>query len=326
MCKRKYWGWWILVVVVFTLSSLLSSYHTQIAMYLKPYQDQISKASWSWIIPTVLLIIVSFPPLFGHELIILVAGMVWGLWIGFAIACAGTFLGELATYFAFKHMISRRSQKIEERSVTYATLAKLMRDGGLMMVILVRASAMPGHVCTAMQATIGIGFWIFTIACFVTLPKQFALVYVGVMLGDPSLPSLEDDDKDGDRSSHDSSTSHHIISVVVFLITAFFTILSAYIVWMRMRKLRPIVKEEFERRGLPEFVSSTPDDPPIPPHDRHQSSDLPASFGTQHRTPSLLLEKDITQFDGRLNHPATSPDQVAHPSPASPVSVVRIRH
>ncbi|KAA1068691.1 hypothetical protein PGT21_015747 [Puccinia graminis f. sp. tritici] len=261
--QRKYWGWWLLLLVVLILSSLLSSYHTKVALYLKPYQAQIKDASWSWIVPTVLLIIVSFPPLFGHELIILVAGMIWGLWIGFAIACAGTFLGEIMTYYAFKHLISERSARVEAGSVTYASLAKLMREGGLTMVILVRASAMPGHVCTAMQATIGIGVWVFTIACLVTLPKQFALVYVGVLLGDPGL-----DPKDplGVQSSPSSSKhdaenqEHHRVSAAVFLLTGFFTLISAYIVWMRLRKIRPQVQQEFEARkfaqnGLPPLPS-----------------------------------------------------------------------
>lgn len=47
-----------------------------------------------WLIPIVILIIISFPPLFGHEIIGLLCGVVYGLWIGFVIVAAGTFLGE----------------------------------------------------------------------------------------------------------------------------------------------------------------------------------------------------------------------------------------
>jgi len=45
-----------------------------------------------------ILIVISFPPLFGHELIALLCGVVWGLWIGFAIVAAGTFLGESKSF------------------------------------------------------------------------------------------------------------------------------------------------------------------------------------------------------------------------------------
>jgi hypothetical protein len=47
-----------------------------------------------FLIPVAILIAISFPPLFGHEIIALLCGVVYGLWIGFAIVAAGTFLGE----------------------------------------------------------------------------------------------------------------------------------------------------------------------------------------------------------------------------------------
>jgi uncharacterized membrane protein YdjX (TVP38/TMEM64 family) len=46
------------------------------------------------LIPIAILIVISFPPLFGHELVALLCGVVYGLWIGFGIVAAGTFLGE----------------------------------------------------------------------------------------------------------------------------------------------------------------------------------------------------------------------------------------
>ena len=47
-----------------------------------------------WIIPIVILILISFPPLFGHELVALLCGVIYGLWEGFLVVAAGTFLGE----------------------------------------------------------------------------------------------------------------------------------------------------------------------------------------------------------------------------------------
>jgi uncharacterized membrane protein YdjX (TVP38/TMEM64 family) len=47
-----------------------------------------------WLIPIAILFVISFPPLFGHEIIALLCGVVYGLWIGFAIVAAGTFTGE----------------------------------------------------------------------------------------------------------------------------------------------------------------------------------------------------------------------------------------
>lgn len=36
--------------------------------------------------------------LFGHEIVAVLCGLVWGLWVGFAIVAAGTFLGEVGNF------------------------------------------------------------------------------------------------------------------------------------------------------------------------------------------------------------------------------------
>lgn len=69
-----------------------------------------------WLIPIAILFILSFPPvrtptrhyplcthalttqLFGHEIIAILVGVIWGLGVGFAIVAAGTFVGEVGNY------------------------------------------------------------------------------------------------------------------------------------------------------------------------------------------------------------------------------------
>ena len=68
-----------------------------------------------WLIPIAILFIISFPPvrdpnhdhllcthssmqLFGHEIVAILVGVIWGLGVGFAIVAAGTFLGEIGNY------------------------------------------------------------------------------------------------------------------------------------------------------------------------------------------------------------------------------------
>jgi len=113
-----------------------------------------------WLIPIAILIIISFPPLFGHEVVALLCGVVYGLWIGFGIVAAGTFFGEsrfplseplndlrqrawysregdqgltgctVGTWFAFKYALRRRAVKLERTNLNYGALARLTREGG----------------------------------------------------------------------------------------------------------------------------------------------------------------------------------------------------
>jgi uncharacterized membrane protein YdjX (TVP38/TMEM64 family) len=62
--------------------------------HLRPFSEKVRDLPAGWLIPIAILFVISFPPLFGHEIIALLCGVVYGLWIGFAIVAAGTFIGE----------------------------------------------------------------------------------------------------------------------------------------------------------------------------------------------------------------------------------------
>lgn len=74
----------------------------------------------------------------------ILCGVVWGLWIGFAIVCAGTLLGEIANFFAFKYCFRGKAAKLERKNMNYALLAHVVREGGLKIAVICRLSAIPG--------------------------------------------------------------------------------------------------------------------------------------------------------------------------------------
>lgn len=90
-------------------------------------------------IPLVLLIIVSYPPLVGHEstyvlknaltiVIGILIGLVWGLGEGFAILAAGTFIGEILLWFSFKWCCTNAASKFERKNKLYWSLTQLIRE------------------------------------------------------------------------------------------------------------------------------------------------------------------------------------------------------
>lgn len=276
--------------------------HKQIALAIQPYRTQIRAQRWSWIIPTIVLIIISFPPLFGHELVILAVGLIWGLLLGFAIACLGTFVGELATYAAFKYLFRRKAAQLERKNVTYACLAQLMRDGGWKMLTLVRFSAIPGHITTAIQSTIGepcrfffparpgltpyrsfagVGIWVFAVACALSLPKQFALVYLGVLLGQTERPGQlpePDPGTDNHGAADQYTAKHRSISLIVFFVTGAASVVAAYIIWIRMRRLRPTVQADIDAKAIEEAGTESARDGSISLAERGSGS--PRSVGS----------------------------------------------
>lgn len=53
-----------------------------------------------------------------------------GLWIGFGIVCAGSFLGEIANFFVFRYFLRERAEALERKDIVYACMAQAVRDGG----------------------------------------------------------------------------------------------------------------------------------------------------------------------------------------------------
>ncbi|KAJ7038589.1 hypothetical protein C8F04DRAFT_1088750 [Mycena alexandri] len=174
---------YIIVAVVVAVVTLIEVFHEKIINALTPVTRWLHDTKAGWLIPIVVLIAMSFPPLFGHEIVGMLCGLVWGLGEGFGIVAAGTILGEMCTFYIFRLCLGRRAKKWELTNIGYGTLSYIIRDGGLLIPIVVRYSSLPSHFTTAIFATCGIPFGIFLVAAIVSLPKQVALVYIGVALG-----------------------------------------------------------------------------------------------------------------------------------------------
>jgi len=226
--KKKYIPWWILFVVISVLVGLMSLYHDQIVAALKPISIKIRDLPAGFLIPVAILIVLSFPPLFGHEIIALLCGVVWGLWIGFAIVAAGTFLGEVGTWFAFKYAFRRKAEKLEKTNLNYAALARVTRDGGFWIVLVIRFSIIPSHFSTAVFSTCDVNFWFFAIATFMTLPKQIILVYVGVLLTEQNT----------------NNTLNYLVAGGAFIITVF----AGWYIYSKMQAVKKVLLEEQDER------------------------------------------------------------------------------
>ncbi|KAJ7764826.1 hypothetical protein B0H16DRAFT_1413655 [Mycena metata] len=191
--KKRTWQEMIrtyaIIAVVVAVVVLIEVYHKKIINALTPVTRWLQGTKAGWLIPIVVLIAMSFPPLFGHEIVGILCGLVWGLGEGFGIVAAGTILGEICTFYVFRLCLGRRAKKWEFTKIGYGTLSYIIRDGGLLIPIVVRYSSLPSHFTTAIFATCGMPFWIFLVAAIVSLPKQLALAYVGVALGQNSKTS-----------------------------------------------------------------------------------------------------------------------------------------
>jgi uncharacterized membrane protein YdjX (TVP38/TMEM64 family) len=233
LSTRKFWFrkewivYYIILAVILVITSLTIIFHTQIVNWLTPATRWLHGLTAGWLVPIAVLFVISFPPLFGHEIVAVLCGLVWGLWIGFAIVSAGTFLGEVGNFYAFKYCCRSRGEKLEKTRISYACLAKVVRDGGFKIALIARLSAIPGHFTTAIFSTCGMGILVFSLAALLSLPKQFITVYLGVILEQSSQGT--------------ETTKSRVISDVVITITILITIVAMWYILRKMNAVKPQV-------------------------------------------------------------------------------------
>ncbi|EMD33347.1 hypothetical protein CERSUDRAFT_117966 [Gelatoporia subvermispora B] len=216
----------IIIIVSVGFALMFTVFRTQIANWLQPAANSIHKLPAGWLIPIAIMIILSFPPLFGQEIIAIMCGLVWGLWVGFAIIAAGTLLGELISFLVFRYACATRGPKYEQKNIQYACLARVVRKGGFLIVLVMRYSAIPSHFTTAVFSACGIPLWSFCVAAVLSLPKQFVTVYLGFTLN---------------KSSNDASNAEKVVDKVVLALTIIATVLGMMYIKKRVRDVMPEV-------------------------------------------------------------------------------------
>ncbi|KAL1950003.1 hypothetical protein VTO73DRAFT_8884 [Trametes versicolor] len=225
---RKEWIWYYFAFAIGLAGVILFTvYHKQIVAWLRPAADWMHNLPFGWTIPIGVLFVISFPPLFGHEIVAILCGLVWGLFPGFGIVAAGTFIGEVGNFYAFKYCCAARGEKLEKNKLSYACLARVVREGGFKIALIARLSAIPGHFTTAVFSTCGMGIWTFSIAAILSLPKQFITVYLGVAL---------EQSEDGQSNTRDT-----IIKDVVLGATTLITFGAMWYIYHKMNQAKPRV-------------------------------------------------------------------------------------
>jgi len=73
-----------ILTVVFSV--LFEVYKKDFERWVKPLTDWLrDREAWSWTLPTLILVILSFPPLFGHEIVQLIVGVSSELGVKFGL-------------------------------------------------------------------------------------------------------------------------------------------------------------------------------------------------------------------------------------------------
>ncbi|KIM64481.1 hypothetical protein SCLCIDRAFT_1213305 [Scleroderma citrinum Foug A] len=227
LLSKQYFVYYLVAILAIGIGILVWLYDKQIVHAIQPAVTWMHNLSVGWLIPIAIFFIISFPPLFGHEILAIVVGLVWGVWAGFGITAAGTLLGEVGNFYAARYFFQSYALKQEQKNIQYACLSKLVRDGGFKIALIVRYSAVPGHFTTAIFAVCGMNIFVFIAAAILSMPKQFITVYIGTLL---------EENANGTENTRDK-----ILSYVVGGVTAIVTIAAMWYINKGVNRVKPDV-------------------------------------------------------------------------------------
>lgn len=214
-------------ILAIALTVLFEVYKSDFERWVKPLSDWLkARKAWSWVLPVAILFILSFPPLFGHEIVQLVVGLTYPLGVALGIACAGAVLGEAGCFIVFKYGFTWWVDKKIATKIKWAATARVAQEAGFRGVLVIRYSIVPPHLANPLFACTGMKFWLYMTTVFLSLPKSVVFVALGT-------PSSE-----GTKATKYGKV---VAIVVVVAITIFASI------WIRKKMVIAIKAIEAER-------------------------------------------------------------------------------
>lgn len=240
--------YWIvpLAIVGLILAILWEKYKDDFERWAQPLVNWLDeREAWSWVIPVAILTILSFPPLFGHEIVQLVVGLAFPIGVAIGIAVAGAVLGEAACFVVFKYFFTWWVDKKVATKIRWAAISRVSQQAGFRGVLVIRYSIVPPHLANPLFACTGMKFWLYMVTVLISLPKQI----IFVILGSPS---------------NQSSQGAKWAKVIAIGVLVIITIAASY--WMR-KKLAAATAEIEAERGVSRDDEDRVDEEltPVPP-------------------------------------------------------------
>lgn len=182
--KKKVW-YTSLFIIIHAIGIAMAIGSHKLSKNLEPLAQKMQAFPESWLILSLLIIIVSIPPLFGHELLALIAGYVYGTSIGFLILTASSIIGESLVYFAFRYWFLSGLERFRKKhEKNYGVFVAVVDDGGILMLWFIRMSVIPPHFSTPLFSSLRtITWWKWMVANVLASPvKFFPPVFIGALL------------------------------------------------------------------------------------------------------------------------------------------------
>ncbi|TPX30916.1 hypothetical protein SmJEL517_g05633 [Synchytrium microbalum] len=123
-----------------------------------------------------LVLISSFPPMFGYGTLLTLCGFTYGFPLGLIPAYIGGWAGAMLCFLAARKLLSGYKQRIADN---FSQLQSVIDKGGLKLLILIRLAPYPWGIMNVVFAASSVDITTYIIATSVALIKACLHVYIG---------------------------------------------------------------------------------------------------------------------------------------------------
>lgn len=126
-----------------------------------------------------LIVLVSFPPLFGYSLLSSMCGIMYGLW-GWPLLASATILGSLISFLFCRFIFQDYAQRLARSNERFTALTRTIQNDGFTLLWMIRLCPLPYSLSNGALASISsISPLKFALATAVVSPKLFLHIFVG---------------------------------------------------------------------------------------------------------------------------------------------------
>ncbi|KAK9468462.1 hypothetical protein V1512DRAFT_259546 [Lipomyces arxii] len=171
---------------------LLLVFHSQIFGFIQPMCESWSTMRGGSLLLILLISVTSFPPIIGYTSVVTIAGLVYGVWKGWAIASFATVFASYGCFVACRMYFFDFAQRLAEHNRNFEALAFTLEHDGLKLLWMIRMSPLPFSFSNAALSTIHtISPRNFAIATLISTPKLLIPVFIGSRLRNLSDDKLD---------------------------------------------------------------------------------------------------------------------------------------
>ncbi|KAJ6538589.1 hypothetical protein B0H10DRAFT_2140528 [Mycena sp. CBHHK59/15] len=190
----KIFLWLWIVFEICLVTALIVITPSRVAQFLYDNATKVARHPVGWLAATILIVVISFPPLHGHTTITTLCGFAWGL-NGFFIAAPASLLGAALVFSVLRLTFKERLRSMSKGNEKWQALEAVIAAKGLPLIILIRMSPFPPWVYSnTVFASIGsVSLWQFLVATCFVFPRLLLHVFIGSRVAALS---------DGEQRSH----------------------------------------------------------------------------------------------------------------------------